>query len=256
VRQAWGLLIVAAIGITIEKIWRRHDQPSLRPGLRTDLLHFLFTGLLQTACLLLAAVVCYVVLSPFTLDTTNRWLEAQPVLVQGALGFVIFTFALYWYHRLSHTVAFLWRFHAVHHSSERLDWAAAARLHPMELFFGGFLVAPPLILLGFEPLSLGVFSTIATAWAVVEHANVRWRLRWMDRLYPNPEYHHWHHSNHPEARNKNFGIPIWDTLFGTYYLPAHHRPLVYGIDEPVPDTYLGQLAHPFRRRRAAGLTAF
>ena len=38
----------------------------------------------------------------------------------------------YWGHRLSHTVPFLWRFHAVHHSIEQMDWLAAGRLHPLD----------------------------------------------------------------------------------------------------------------------------
>ena len=35
-------------------------------------------------------------------------------------------------------------------------------------------------------------------WGVLLHANVRWRFRWMDGWWGTPDYHHWHHSNHPE----------------------------------------------------------
>ena len=37
----------------------------------------------------------------------------------------------YWVHRAFHRVPWLWRFHAVHHSSERLDWLASVRGHPV-----------------------------------------------------------------------------------------------------------------------------
>ena len=37
---------------------------------------------------------------------------------------------IYWGHRLQHHSALLWRFHAVHHSAEHLDWLAAHREHP------------------------------------------------------------------------------------------------------------------------------
>jgi sterol desaturase/sphingolipid hydroxylase (fatty acid hydroxylase superfamily) len=251
----WGFLVAASIGVTVERLWPRHPQATLRPGLRTDVLHFLFTHFLQTAALLVAAVICYVPLHRLTIPASAAWLDARPLLVQGVIGFALFTFLFYWEHRLSHAVPFLWRFHAVHHSSAELDWVAAARLHPLEFFFGGFLVAPPVILLGFRPVALGVFSGITTAWAILEHANVRWRLRLLDRVYSTPEYHHWHHSRHADARDKNFGLPLWDTLFGTYYLPRDRRPERYGIDEPMPTSYTGQMAEPFRARPQAGSVA-
>lgn len=249
--RVWGLAIAGAIGWTLERLWRRHDQPVLRRGLRADVIHLLVTNLLSGAALLTAAGICLVLLGWATIPATQAWITGQPLLVQAGLGFVLFSFVLYWQHRLAHAVPFLWRFHAVHHSSEHLDWLAAARLHPLEFFFGGFLLAPPFILLGFDPVSLGAFSALTTAWAVVEHANVGWRLRWMDRIYPNPEYHHWHHSSEPEARDKNFGMPLWDAVFGTYFMPGDRRPSRYGIAEPMPTTFLGQLAQPLRRRRPA-----
>jgi sterol desaturase/sphingolipid hydroxylase (fatty acid hydroxylase superfamily) len=246
-RLVWGFAVVAFVGIAIERLWPRdRAQPTLRPGLRTDVLHFLFTHFLQTGALLVAAAISYVLFHRFTIPATSTWLAARPVLVQGLIGFALFTFLGYWQHRLSHAAPFLWRFHAVHHSSRQLDWVAAARLHPLEFFFGGFLLAPPVILLGFQPIALGIFSGITTAWALVEHANVRWRLRFLDRVYSTPEYHHWHHSLHAEARDKNFGLPLWDTIFGTYYMPREQRPVVYGITEPMPGSYTGQLVEPFR----------
>ena len=67
-----------------------------------------------------------------------------------------------------------------------------------------------------------------------------------------PRFHHWHHGIEPEAVDKNFAIhlPVLDWLFGTFHLPAGRWPSGYGVqtDRPVPDGFLRQLAHPFRRR--------
>ena len=57
--------------------------------------------------------------------------------------------------------------------------------------------------------------------SVLIHSNVRLNfgpLRW---LLASPEFHHWHHSNYREARNKNFAgqVPVLDYLFGTLHLP-------------------------------------
>jgi hypothetical protein len=45
-------------------------------------------------------------------------------------------------------------------------------------------------------------------------------------------------------------LPVLDWLFGTFHLPAGRWPSGYGVhtDRPVPDGFLRQLSHPFRRR--------
>ena len=53
-------------------------------------------------------------------------LLALPRWSQFLIAIFLFELGTYWGHRWAHTVPFLWRFHAVHHSSEHLDWAAAA----------------------------------------------------------------------------------------------------------------------------------
>jgi sterol desaturase/sphingolipid hydroxylase (fatty acid hydroxylase superfamily) len=165
--------------------------------------------------------------------------------VQFVLALAIFEVGGYWYHRWSHEVPFLWRFHAVHHSSENLDWISAARLHPFEGFFAGLVIGPPLVLLGFQPVTVPIVTTALTLWAILLHANLRW-------------YHHWHHSNHPEAWNHNYSglFPPLDRIFGTYYQPVHRRPETYGTDDHIPDGWWAQLIHPLRRRKPVEVSAF
>jgi sterol desaturase/sphingolipid hydroxylase (fatty acid hydroxylase superfamily) len=249
-RAVWGLAVAAVIGVGLERLWPRHVQPVLRDGLRTDIVHWLVTGVLRGASLFVAVVLCWIPLQHLTIETTAQWLQSLPTAVTVIIGFVLFTFVQYWYHRMTHEVGVLWRFHAIHHSSAHLDWIAASRLHPLEGFFFGLLIAPPMIVLGFRPTSIAALQAFTTAWAVLEHSNVSWRLSWLDRIYPNVDYHHWHHCADADARDTNFGLPLWDTLFGTYSMPEDRRPTRYGIDTAVPTTYLGQLAMPLRRRRA------
>jgi sterol desaturase/sphingolipid hydroxylase (fatty acid hydroxylase superfamily) len=249
---AWGLLIGGAVLVPLERRFARHDQPVLRRGVRVDVLHFLFTHLLELACLLAAAGLTYVVLSPLTIEPASDWIASQSMVVQVLLAMALFQITYYAEHRLAHRWSFLWRFHAVHHSSEHLDWLAAPRLHPAEAFVGGFVMVPVFVVLGFVPVTVGVVASLQTIWAIFVHSNVRFRLRPLDRVWITPEYHHWHHSNEPEARNKNFGLPLLDTLFGTYYMPQDRRPARYGIDEPMPDSYVGQLLQPFRSRSRTG----
>jgi sterol desaturase/sphingolipid hydroxylase (fatty acid hydroxylase superfamily) len=247
-----------AILTPLELLFRRHQQPVRRPGLRTDVVHLLCTGLLNGVATIVGVGVAYLLLSWLTIKPAEALIAMTPVLVQFLLALAVFEFFGYWYHRWSHEVPFLWRFHAVHHSSENLDWISAARLHPFEGFLGGLVIGPPLVLLGFQPITVPVLTFALTLWAILLHANIRWRLQPLDGIVGTPEYHHWHHSNHPEAWNHNYSglFPPLDRLFGTYYQPAHRRPERYGTDDRIPDGWFAQLAHPLRRRAPVQVSPF
>lgn len=170
-----------------------------------------------------------------------------PAAILPFVGIALFDMAIYWVHRWSHEVPTLWRFHAVHHSTEALDWVSGFRNHP----FDGAIVAPPfffLIAAGFDATFTGALAVIQLVLGLLLHANVRWRLRPLHRVVITPEFHHWHHANEVEAHNSNYSVflPLWDIVFGTYYMPRNKRPLRYGVDDDMPMTMAGQLRFPFR----------
>ena len=147
----------------------------------------------------------------------------------------------------------LWRFHAVHHSTEHLDWISGFRNHP----FDGAIVAPPFFFLlaaGFDATFTGALAVVQIVLGLFLHANVRWRLRPLHRLVITPEFHHWHHANEIDAHNSNYSVflPLWDIVFGTYYMPRNKRPLRYGVGEPIPITMAGQFRCPFQNVRSPG----
>ena len=78
------------------------------------------------------------------------------------------------------------------------------------------------------------------------HANVRLRLRPLHRLIMTPEFHHWHHSSEEDAIWSNYStfLPLWDMIFGTYYMPKDKRPTIYGVEEVMPMTMVEQLRYP------------
>jgi len=153
----------------------------------------------------------------------------------------------YWGHRLSHTVPFLWRFHAVHHSIEQMDWLASGRLHPLDSAFTQALTIAPLLVLGYGRGTLAGAAVVFVVLALFQHANTRLRIPVVRWIVNTPEWHHWHHSTDAAARDKNFGLPVVDLIFGTAYLPNGARPSGFGTRDPVPpDSYLRQMAYPFR----------
>jgi len=248
-----ALLVLAAILVPLERLFAlRREQRIFRPGWRTDVAHFMVNPILRTVATVIVAGPLLVLASVVTPDAWTDAVASQPPALQLVEALAIVIVGAYWSHRLSHRIPFLWRFHRVHHSSEQLDWLAAAHLHPIDTAFGVVLPVVPLVLLGFSRATFGVSLTFITLLAIVDHGNLRWNfgpLRW---VLPNPQWHHWHHSNEPGARDKNFaGIAVVDRVFGTAYLPDGKFPTEwpsrYGIDEPMPPGYLKQLASPFRR---------
>ncbi len=231
--------------------WIPHQagRKFLRPGWSTDVIHFFLGDLLKKMALFAFAVPLIVTLG----FLINRDLQArvlsQPWWLQLIEAQFLADLGGYWGHRLAHTVPLLWRFHAVHHSSEQLDWLAAARVHPVDQAFTRLFAFVPLYLLGFSKATFGFLLLLETFHAIFIHANVRIRFGWVEEFISTPAFHHWHHTNDgPEVINKNYAglLPWVDRIFGTHYLPKDRMPAKYGISESMPTGYLGQITQPFR----------
>jgi sterol desaturase/sphingolipid hydroxylase (fatty acid hydroxylase superfamily) len=167
----------------------------------------------------------------------------QPWWLQMVEVIVLSDFCIYWAHRLQHQVGFLWRFHAVHHSAEHLDWLAAHREHPLDTIYTVGIINLPAFLLGFPLETMEGFIAFRGIWAIYIHSNVRLPIGPLRMLIGAPELHHWHHDKDRRAGNYANISPIMDLLFGTYTCPDH-EPDSFGIDEPMPRHYLGHMLQP------------
>jgi sterol desaturase/sphingolipid hydroxylase (fatty acid hydroxylase superfamily) len=163
--------------------------------------------------------------------------------------------AQYWMHRTFHRIAFLWNFHAVHHSAKTMDWLASSRMHFVEIVCLRGVTVIPMYVLGFSAPALYAYLLFVYLLSALVHSNLRLNFGFLERLLVSPRYHHWHHAIEKEAIDVNFAVhfPVLDWLFGTYYLPADGRwPSGYGImDNPVPSGFLKQFVYPFLRKRPA-----
>jgi sterol desaturase/sphingolipid hydroxylase (fatty acid hydroxylase superfamily) len=245
------LLVVPVLFLLVvpfEKLFPRHrGQPIRRAQLGTDIAYALASPALNVVAISVALAIGVASLLWIPGLALRPLVERLPPAAVPLAGLLLFDVATYWVHRWSHEVPILWRFHAVHHSTEHLDWVSGFRAHPLD----GALLAPPFIFLiaaGFSPELAGALAVVQVVLGIFLHANVRWRLRPLHRLVVTPEFHHWHHTNDPQAIHSNYSVflPLWDQVFGTYFMPQHRRPIGYGIDEEMPEGMLGQLRHPFR----------
>lgn len=197
------------------------------------------------AGLFLVIMVLAVLLRGLVDSPVQKAIAAQPGMVQFLEAVLVADIAGYAAHRATHTVPWLWRFHAVHHSVEEMDWLASSHLHPVDQIFTKLCTFLPLYLLGFSKATFGVYLILVSIQPIFVHANVRFRFGPLRYLFATPEFHHWHHSAEQEARDKNFApqFPWLDYLLGTLHLPHDGRmPAHYGLGVPPPVTADGTTA--------------
>jgi sterol desaturase/sphingolipid hydroxylase (fatty acid hydroxylase superfamily) len=243
------LLAAALLFIPLEHFLPRHKGKKIvRKNLLTDVL-YAFLGYIMVAVVAIIAVTLIVIcLEPFVPDFMQNFISSQALWLQVILLMVMGDFYYYWAHRAFHKIPFLWKFHAVHHSIEDMDWVATHRAHPIDagLTNTGFLTVG--ILFDFSTAAIAIHAAQFAWHSLLKHSNVKinWGpLRW---IILTPAFHHWHHGNMVEAYDKNFSaqMPLWDLVFGTAIMKEHESPEVYGVDDPVPDNFMGTLFYPFK----------
>jgi len=266
-----ALLVLGLLFAAVERAWQSVPGPSWlrRRDVRTDLAYWFFTPLVSRAVTRAAvglAVLALVAASGGSVaglraqlqagsapDLGWPWLAERlrtlPLAAQLLLGLGVADFLGYWMHRAFHRGR-LFGLHAVHHASPRLDWLSSVRLHPLNQAGMRVFTAVPLLLLGFDPAVFAVVAPFTTFYAILVHANVSWSFGPLRFWVVTPRFHRWHHTSQAEGMDKNFAglFPLWDRLFGTFYLPEGRVPVEFGAGaEPVPAGLLRQLAYPFRK---------
>jgi sterol desaturase/sphingolipid hydroxylase (fatty acid hydroxylase superfamily) len=247
-----SFLFLAVMLWPLEKVFPARKQKLLRPHWWTDLLFFLGQYLLWGGLVFVVLQYFRGWLDGITPAAFRATVAGQPWWLQAVEVVLLSDFLIYWGHRLQHRVGFLWRFHSIHHSAEHLDWLAAHREHPLDSIYTIGLINLPAFVMGFPLETLAGLLAFRGLWAIYIHSNVRLPIGPLRWFVGAPELHHWHHDKARDAGNYANISPLMDLLFGTYRCPDH-EPAAFGVSEPMPKSYLGQMLHPFRPRRAASV---
>ncbi len=229
-----------------EKTWLPNDGQ-----IPADLLHTFFNkGIVQ---ILVIVGTVFGAAEAFSPDASAIWPTEWPLAAQVVLGLVIAELGLYGAHRLAHEWRWLWKFHAIHHSSSRLTIINTGRFHFFDTGASIILSQPLLFLVG-APVEIFKWTSAITAFiGILTHCNIEMRFGFLSLIFNTPELHRWHHSKDLAEGNKNYGenLMIFDQLFGTYFRGDYRPPADIGIKEYMPPSFIQQVVHPFKAPKTA-----
>lgn len=251
----WLLLDIVALSIIFIPLElfapKRHAQTKFHPEWRTDAVYFAVSHLAVQYIAVIIKLPAETLFGDMGLEALHSTVSSWPFFVQLALAMLVADLFQYAAHRFFHSNPTFWRFHAVHHSIESMDWVAGSRLHLIDILITRAFSYLPLYFLGFSIEVFYTYVVIVALQAVSAHANIRIPFGPLKYVLVTPQYHQWHHSDDPKHYNKNFAIhfPAIDRLFGTYYLPGTEWPKSMGLGEqPMPKGYIRQFLFPFKTR--------
>ena len=116
------LLVLALVFVPLERAFALvRSQRILRAGWRTDLAHFFASHLLVQVLALLTIAPAELLLGGLVPARLQAAVAALPLAVQVLLAVAAADLFQYWIHRAFHAFPALWRFHAIHHSSEEME---------------------------------------------------------------------------------------------------------------------------------------
>lgn len=243
------LALAIATMLCIERIipwqpdWNRDHGDSLKDGM-----HGLVNTALNYAGLWqLPALTAF---APFPQAWPQHWLFLLQVFASVLLLDAGITLA----HFASHKIAWLWRFHAVHHGLRRLYGFNGLMKHPVHQLIETGAGIAPLWLLGIPASVAAALGFCVAVQLLLQHSNADFRIGPFKGLFATAELHRFHHVRDGDG-DINFGLftTLWDRLLGTLQPPdavAPRESTQLGVaGEPnFPQGYAAQLIYPFRTR--------
>lgn len=221
------ILVFSEWGMPFDKNWKPLWKDWKNDGLYLIIVQTVLPKILMWL-LILFCIRFFGSKNPFNLTI---WPSQLPLFVQALLVTFGSDLLRYWLHRLCHTIPFLWRFHAVHHSVDKLYWMNTSRFHPVEKAMQFLLDVVPFILLGVPSEVLSLHLIWYGVNGFFQHSNIDLKFGYLNYLISSPDLHRWHHARNAKESNNNYGnnIIIWDLIFGTYFNPKTRKVSEIGL---------------------------
>ncbi len=194
------------------------------------------------------------------LPETGLWPSDWSIPFQLLLAAIVADLGITLAHFVSHRSQVLWRFHAVHHSVERMYGFNGLMKHPLHQAFELTCASLPLLAFGMPVHVAWLLGFAVAVQLLLQHSNVDVRIGPLMHVWAVAPAHRFHHLNRAGEGDVNFALfsSVWDHLLGTFHYDAAKTPRVgelgVGGRPDYPVGYIAQLVEPFRavKLRASG----
>ncbi len=204
----------------------------------------------------------------FVLVKTSDWVVANdfgliqwinmPLWLYMITGILLLDLIGAWLiHYVEHRVAWMWKFHLIHHTDQTVDTTTANRHHPGESVFRFIFTTLAVVIIGAPMWMVFLYQTISVVLTQFNHSNVKMPA-WLDNVLVlvicTPNMHRVHHHYRMPYTDSNFGniFSFWDRIFGTFMV-AENEKLKYGVDTYMEQDAAGNiwemLKIPFQKYR-------
>lgn len=176
------------------------------------------------------------------------WLGGLPGI---AVDILLLDLFIYWWHRFTHVVSFLWRFHSVHHLDRFLDASSAVRFHVGEVLMSACARAAFIFALGIPLATVLVYETLLIMGTVFHHSNVRLPEKMekaLSLIIVTPSIHWVHHHAVRRDTDSNYStvFSLWDRIFGTRSPTHRAADMTIGVEGEDEETLAALALRPFR----------
>jgi len=167
----------------------------------------------------------------------------------------------YWWHRLSHTIPWLYKLHRPHHNAEYMSIRLVYRNNTFYyMMMPGIWLSAALVYLGLGWV-YAFYIVLKMTIIFGAHSDLPWdkplyKIGWLspimwiiERTISTPSTHHAHHGRHKADGitnyKGNFGnmLFFWDVLFGTAKITRQY-PAEFGVENLPETSILEQLIWP------------
>lgn len=178
------------------------------------------------------------------------------VLGSIIIGVLALDFSSWLVHLVMHKNAYLWRYHLIHHSDNKVDVSTGLRHHPGDSFLRGIFFLLLIFVSGAPMYSVMIYQTLVVITTAFTHANISLPPmldKVLSYILISPNMHKVHHHWKQPYTDSNYGavFSFWDRLFMTFAkLPPSE--IKYGLDRYYPneedENFLKLMRDPFVKK--------
>jgi sterol desaturase/sphingolipid hydroxylase (fatty acid hydroxylase superfamily) len=186
---------------------------SIKESVLTNLSAFFFNNVVLT---LLRATSLFFVAEKFAGHGLLSDVPEGPF--KWVITFLLYDFAIYFWHVINHRYEWLWRFHKVHHSDKSFNVTTGFRFHVLDLLIEIPYKCLFVITIGVDAHIVLAMEAIQLVFILFHHSNTEIPNETrLSRYIITPSLHRAHHSTLRKEHDSNYGIvfAFWDRIFMT-----------------------------------------